>query len=282
MNTHHTHRVKPGGFTLIELLVVIAIIAILAAILFPVFAQAREKARTTSCLSNYKQGALSILMYAQDYDEHMVPMQYGCCGYNPAVERGWMNLTQSYIKNWQVRICPSDGTNSDQTALSDWGLNTGSPINQKEYAYATTTDLGYNYMYLSPFSSSHAADAQGNTTDFVGVGLAALAKPANTLMLVDSIWDRNASGTPIGGGNWWVEAPSYWYSNTAFWFGGWKIDKPVDGLQYGFTWPRHTNQMNVAFTDGHVKIQRLGNLLAGVDPRTHVVTDRNAYIWGLD
>src|SRR5512138_2978895 len=99
--------IRRRGFTLIELLVVIAIIAILAAILFPVFAQAREKARATSCLSNFKQASLSINMYVQDYDETMVPMQYGCCGYNPNLERGWMNLTQPYIKNWQIRLCPS-------------------------------------------------------------------------------------------------------------------------------------------------------------------------------
>jgi len=276
------HRPQKSGFTLIELLVVIAIIAILAAILFPVFAQAREKARTASCLSNFKQGSLSILMYVQDYDETMVPMQYGCCGYDPARERGWMNLTQPYIKNWQMRICPSDGTNSDKTALADWGLTNSSPVNQKEYAYATTTDLGYNYMYLSPMSAAHAADAQNNTINFVGIGVAAVVKPANCLMLVDSIWDRDGSGTPIGGGNWFVEAPSYWYSNTVYWFGGWQIDSQFAGLQYGFTWPRHTKGMNVAFCDGHVKLQRLGDLLAGVDPRTHVVSDRNAYIWGRD
>jgi prepilin-type N-terminal cleavage/methylation domain-containing protein len=67
-------RRRQGGFTLIELLVVIAIIAILAAILFPVFAQAREKARSSSCLSNQKQTALAFSMYAQDYDETYPPL----------------------------------------------------------------------------------------------------------------------------------------------------------------------------------------------------------------
>jgi prepilin-type N-terminal cleavage/methylation domain-containing protein/prepilin-type processing-associated H-X9-DG protein len=88
------------GFTLIELLVVIAIIAILAAILFPVFARAREKARQTSCLSNLKEIGLSALMYAQDYDERWVRYRYP----NPYF---WPDKLQAYIKNTQILRCPS-------------------------------------------------------------------------------------------------------------------------------------------------------------------------------
>ncbi len=101
------------AFTLIELLVVIAIIAILAAILFPVFAQAREKARQTSCLSNTKQMALGFMMYKQDYDETF-PSAYfhnnfvaggGSAGYVH-----WSGMINPYVKNWQMYTCPSDAT----------------------------------------------------------------------------------------------------------------------------------------------------------------------------
>jgi prepilin-type N-terminal cleavage/methylation domain-containing protein/prepilin-type processing-associated H-X9-DG protein len=91
------------GFTLIELLVVIAIIAILAAILFPVFARAREKARTASCLNNVKQLTLGIMMYAQDYDE-TYPAAYN---YAPVAATTWINPIMPYVKNEQVLKCPS-------------------------------------------------------------------------------------------------------------------------------------------------------------------------------
>ncbi|MBM3500707.1 MAG: DUF1559 domain-containing protein [Armatimonadetes bacterium] len=96
------------GFTLIELLVVIAIIAILAAILFPVFARAREKARQASCISNLKQIALAGLMYSQDYDERYpnAYLYHGTWG-DPNVLRFWPYQLEPYTKNWQFILCPS-------------------------------------------------------------------------------------------------------------------------------------------------------------------------------
>jgi prepilin-type N-terminal cleavage/methylation domain-containing protein/prepilin-type processing-associated H-X9-DG protein len=112
------------GFTLIELLVVIAIIAILAAILFPVFATAREKARQASCASNLKQSSLAVLQYVQDYDERypMAEINMGWGGYSSFIWQypsdpgeldgnAWGNSTQPYIKNLNIFACPSTSQN---------------------------------------------------------------------------------------------------------------------------------------------------------------------------
>src|SRR5688500_9041047 len=96
---------KRRAFTLIELLVVIAIIAILAAILFPVFARARAQARTASCLSNLNQLGKGLMMYAQDYEEHLPPVAMGTCGQPTAM--AWADVLVPYVKNVKVYDCPS-------------------------------------------------------------------------------------------------------------------------------------------------------------------------------
>jgi prepilin-type N-terminal cleavage/methylation domain-containing protein/prepilin-type processing-associated H-X9-DG protein len=121
-----------NAFTLIELLVVIAIIAILAAILFPVFAQAREKARSTSCVSNLKQIGLAIRMYSQDYDETlftsgMLPLFPAKAGDGTnlvrMVQGGFPYFLQPYVKNEGIFTCPSDDKQNYWGRSSDWGWN---------------------------------------------------------------------------------------------------------------------------------------------------------------
>ena len=159
------------GFTLIELLVVIAIIAILAAILFPVFARAREKARAASCLSNLKELALGVLMYAQDYDERLPQMVA------PAIAGGffpyWPDLIYPYVKNAQVFICPS---RSDLT----W----------TPYSGTGGRYIGYGVCYstspIAPFGYSTLSDS---------MSMVDIADPAGTV----AISDCNHSISPDSG-----------------------------------------------------------------------------------
>jgi prepilin-type N-terminal cleavage/methylation domain-containing protein len=100
-NPFRTKQTNRSAFTLSELLVVIAIIAILAAILFPVFAQARERARGIACLSNMKQLGLGLKMYSQEYDE-----SYPRCSFI-GMDYNWRNAIDPYVKNIDVYACPS-------------------------------------------------------------------------------------------------------------------------------------------------------------------------------
>jgi len=124
MRTHRLH----GGFTLIELLVVIAIIAILAAILFPVFSRARAKARQTTCLSNMKQLALGMNMYAQDYDDTF-PYYSLWPGTappsSPATAYTWDTEIGPYVKNMQIFICPDNYFNGQSNDLNQTGPKRG-------------------------------------------------------------------------------------------------------------------------------------------------------------
>jgi len=149
------------GFTLIELLVVIAIIAILAAILFPVFARAREKARQSSCLSNTKQIGLAVLQYVQDYDE-----TFPGSNIPPA---HWYGAVQPYINNAQVFICPS--ASDRDNAYGGYGYN--------DYGTTGSNGLGWRTNYSSqlgpklaeieqPASMFMVGEPQGETHVFRG------------------------------------------------------------------------------------------------------------------
>jgi prepilin-type N-terminal cleavage/methylation domain-containing protein/prepilin-type processing-associated H-X9-DG protein len=152
------------GFTLIELLVVIAIIAILAAILFPVFARAREKARQTSCLSNLKQIGLAETMYQQDYDETTgTYIQSAPSGV--ADDYSWIDLLMPYVNNTQLFECPSaeNGYRTDDVgALGSYGANIS------ETDVGGLTGKGYLYChrkvasFKAPAETAIFADTNGN------------------------------------------------------------------------------------------------------------------------
>lgn len=163
------HSIHRRAFTLVELLVVIAIIAILAAILFPVFARAREQARKSSCLSNLKQMGLATQMYVQDYDETLPPYSAGA----PAVY--WPKLIDPYVKNRQMWFCPSyerSVTNPSPYA-STYGTNYGI-IGKNIAVFSRSSELlmfaDTEGAYSIPtLSASKAAGCNGFTEAFLRV-----------------------------------------------------------------------------------------------------------------
>jgi prepilin-type N-terminal cleavage/methylation domain-containing protein/prepilin-type processing-associated H-X9-DG protein len=265
------HHRRNAGFTLIELLVVIAIIAILAAILFPVFAQAREKARTASCLSNIKQIGTAMLMYAQDYDEQIAPCwqdppKTWSQNYNVGF-RTWVALVQPYTKNIQIFHCPS--------AVNFPNIWSGGQFawigNQQLWP-----DYGLNYQYLSP----------NPTFDWytrLGKSLAGINSVAETVMVVDAGEGYHANGGTFS----FVSDPPDGYTapNTLGW-GGWGVDGSLG--PHGGTKPRHTLGANVTLMDGHSKFYRVENLAAGtnwgptVSQSTVVIKDKTRYLWDTD
>lgn len=163
---------RSRGFTLIELLVVIAIIAILAAILFPVFARARENARRTACQSNLKQIGLGIMQYTQDYDEKLPLRRYD--GPMSQVVFSWRRQTFPYTKSAQVFSCPSNTTNTmlnDDSVSANMkaaGLPAGSPQFRRSYALnATNVNVGGTSPSEQTTAQSLAAIAATSQTVLV-------------------------------------------------------------------------------------------------------------------
>jgi len=243
---------RRGAFTLIELLVVIAIIAILAAILFPVFARARDAARKTSCLSNTKQTGMGLLMYVQDYDERFPAWSSQCahdpfgtinppglCGNDTEISFfRWAFLTQPYVKNTQIYSCPSYPSN-----FWKWGgwVYTG--------CYTPWPPVGWQGIsYDMKLGLAVAARC--------GRGLAAFSRPAQSFMTYEN--SPIHSQNPIG----------FWTCTTVEEFG--------------------RMIFNACFADGHAKVVQasqtrfvkartweLGYPCPNFDPHWYVRDDRN-------
>ncbi len=225
------------AFTLIELLVVIAIIAILASILFPVFARAREAARASSCVSNLKQIGLSFQMYSQDYDEMVPIMSYsGAPGMTTPDNFGsyrWFWLLQPYIKNLEVRRCPSDRNDP-----SGWNNPQGANFG---YYLGLFLSYGYNAEYFSP-----DPDTVFGPLPQTPISMAAVAAPADTIAFADTTYSTaGGSGQPdsaFHNGYYRIYPPAQWTGAP-----------PLTRSSFGYLWPRHNEKLNVLWADGHVK-----------------------------
>jgi prepilin-type N-terminal cleavage/methylation domain-containing protein len=237
------------GFTLIELLVVIAIIAILAAILFPVFARARENARRASCQSNLKQIGLGILQYIQDYDEKF-PLTFanldGAANYTPGIaansDQGWSQIIQPYVKSTQLLQCPSES---------------GSPTDAAGNGY---TDYFYNGLLGGGFTSGTDTATAGGQN---GVSQAAATNVASTIMAGDGP-SGNAANYSLGFHN---GTDAEFAPVTAFT----TEDKAIFPENVA---TRHLDTQVFLFADGHVKSLRGTN-----NTPTNGSTSKSNVVW---
>ncbi|MCC6445937.1 MAG: prepilin-type N-terminal cleavage/methylation domain-containing protein [Armatimonadetes bacterium] len=215
---------KESGFTLIELLVVIAIIAILAAILFPVFAQAREKARAISCLSNMKQIGNATTMYVQDYDETF-PFVLACNAPSPQAGTTPPLQLEPYIKSAGVWACPSSNPSQVLTydAARDVALWNGIWMFPKSYVGKFPTIGASDKIFINLGCGMTGTPKR----------LAAVATPAETIAVSDASCMSNCGGTR----SIWSAQCSVW-CNTSLIRG--------NGI-------RHQKGLNVVFCDGHAK-----------------------------
>ena len=234
------------AFTLIELLVVIAIIALLAAILFPVFAKAREKARQTACMSNLRQIGLAVLQYAQDNDEQCVLTERGG-DVDDAHEYYWGDMLQPYIKSWAMLQCP------DATVTMQFKSSPPSPA---PYSQQWAYDYGINDIVdNTPICTATPDDPACKHIGIAGQRLSVVTTPSNTVMIVDNAPETSDNGD-INNGTGATNNPADLSHGRHEINWQWGHRQPgylnVDGRsQDGY--PRHSDGFEMVMADGHAK-----------------------------
>ncbi len=251
---------KSNGFTLIELLVVIAIIAILAAILFPVFAQAREKARSISCLSNMKQLGLAFAQYSQDYDEKN---PNGINVYAPG-GNGWAGEVYPYVKSIQVYKCPDDST--PNPIFVSYAYNSNNTI--PSYDSTKGIDSYSIAKYNAPAKTVLLAEVQGNGYSSSDNSWSPAGGSPET------VYGNGSNGaSPAGFGvNAWGStttnlggAGGYASPATLKWATGYmRNTQTADQSAYAKPTGRHTDGSNFLLADDHAKFLRASAVSAGI------------------
>lgn len=281
------------GFTLIELLTVAAIVLVLAAVTFPVFRSSVESAHKTVCVSNFRQAYMATFLYMEDYSETFMPINYQPAGEATSKnDRTWVQMILPYTSSYTIFRCPSDsGVHPKSETIFDQDLVPGD-VYSRYYTDSMRTNLGYNYLYLSPVLLDR------NRWVSLPRQISSIEDPGEMLLFVDSVWDRDLAGQPVGGGNWLVIPPCrfYKFGNTVIdTFGlvnkevytrntGWVVDDRLSGLRFGGAWARHSGRLTTVRTDGSAALVYPEQLSSGCNVQENwsgYIEKATEYIWDL-
>jgi prepilin-type N-terminal cleavage/methylation domain-containing protein len=285
------------AFTLPETLVVLVILMVLASALLPVLYSARNAAKATGCLTNFKSAHLATQLYLQDYDETYMPVNHRPAGdFTSETDRTWVQLILPYAPDFGIFRCPAD--NSDRPrreATFDADLIPGD-IYSQYYTASLRTNLGFNFIYFSPiYDMANGWESRPKTVSQV-------ASPDDTFLYIDSVWKLDSNGEPTGGGSWLVVPPCRYDQSgyDSFSFAGdssiqnvftneaegWDVGQIGSPLQYGGTWPWHSGKtrMTAITANGSARTLTISQISQGCKLEANWggwIDDVERYKWDL-
>lgn len=278
------------AFSLVELLIVIFIVTVLAALLFPVFVRVKQSAGQVAWAENIRQVSLSTSLYINDYDD-----RYMVARYNPEPEqestsdRTWVQAVLPYIREFDLFICPADGTRQSDRGLGDPNVMTGDSF-ARFYEASMRSNIGYNFIYLSPIYQIEDTWLSSPKTS------TSISNPAQMLMFGETAWEI-INGYPSGGGHYLIIPPcrfeedgrgvkdSFGFEDVpsrSFYTADleWNSDdkNPSQGGLYAW----YRGNVNIAFADGHMKALNKDQLVSGCDVKENwegFIKNSDSYIW---
>ena len=284
---------KRKAFTLIELLVAIGIAMVLLAVLFPVFASAKRKAYQTAWVESVRQVSFATSLYMTDYDDYyMIPRYVGDESEDATNDRTWVQALLPYTREFNQFLCPVDYSRDPSISIFDGDITPGDSY-ARYYKASKRSNIGFNYLYLSPMVNDRGWRSIPRTSSQV-------SDPSNTIVFGESAWEI-IDGKPSGGGNYLIIPPcrfsSDWRNRDTFnlqQFTGSQIYVPgliwtnteleEEEFQAGGIYPWFSPKVTIVVAAGTAKRVSLSQLTDGCDVQPNwqgYVTSFSRYMWDI-
>lgn len=284
---------RTRAFSLVELLVVIGVLAVLAAILYPVFSSAKRKATHVAWAESVRQVSVGNALYAGDYDDTFMVARYlPDTKSDPVHDRTWVQGLLPYVRSFNLFVCPADTTRDPSTGVFDPDL-VGGDTYARYYSASMRSDIGYNFTYLAPIVR------QGGQWLSKPRSLTSVEDPSGALLFADSAWEL-IKGQPRGGGNFLIVPPCRFaqqpsgvvvdtfgldvYPNTNVYNAGLWWDQGLAVPQNGGIYAWFKDTITVSMVDGRVQRLPMSRLTSGCTVKRGwqgFVYDFSSYIWDL-